>query len=337
VFPSYEIAQISTSTYAYITVSAPTSILTTSATLNGNVLSVGAGNPTITFYYDTTNYGNTTSGWANNVSATYAGGIASFSANVSSLAAGTVYYFDAKADNTGSGGGVSWSGASSFLDLPNAPTSPSATPITSQVNFSWTPATGGTGTTIYTQIQYSVSGYPSAYNTGVTGLSWTTSSSGAVSGLVGGQLYYFSLFSEAVNGTNISYSVANATISATPLTGTTTGTTTGLPNNPNGFVDAPVIGQVGGDNYVIMGSILNSSFLINSITGSGGTTTTGTNQILGSSEGKLLWETLLPLAIIIFGAIMIFMNWKHPVKMMVIFIILVLMLIIVQAFIRAIG
>jgi hypothetical protein len=31
------------------------------------------------------------------------------------------------------------------------------------------------------------------------------------------------------------------------------------------------------------------------------------------------------------------MNWKHPVKMMVIFIILVLMLIIVQAFIRAIG
>jgi hypothetical protein len=58
---------------------------------------------------------------------------------------------------------------------------------------------------------------------------------------------------------------------------------------------------------------------------------------LGSSEGKLLWETLLPLAIIIFGAIMIFMNWKHPVKMMVIFIILVLMLIIVQAFIKAIG
>ena len=94
---------------------------------------------------------------------------------------------------------------------------------------------------------------------------------------------------------------------------------------------------MGGDNYVIMGSILNSSFLINSITGSGGTTTTGTNQILGSSEGKLLWETLLPLAIIIFGAIMIFMNWKHPVKMMVIFIILVLMLIIVQAFIHAIG
>jgi hypothetical protein len=92
-----------------VTISAATPISSTTATLNGNITANGGVNPTVTFYWGTTNGLQNPANWKNYGTATYAGGIASFSLNIGSLSPNTKYYFSAAATNTY---GTSWPVAS---------------------------------------------------------------------------------------------------------------------------------------------------------------------------------------------------------------------------------
>jgi hypothetical protein len=154
----------------------------------------------------------TTYGSWDNVTATITASPYTWADNITSLSAATLYYYRAFAENTTDFFG----NQSSFLTIPAAPTSLSPTPGAGQVAFTWSNASGDAGTTIYTQVQYSASAYPTSYTDGTTGISWTTGTSGTVTGLTSGTLYYFSAFSKAVNGLT-SYSTASAQVTSTPV------------------------------------------------------------------------------------------------------------------------
>jgi hypothetical protein len=108
------------------TVSAATSVTTTTATLNGNVTGTGGENPNVTQYWGTTDGGTTAGNWANNSAPTSPGqpqGVASFYKNITGLSAGTLYYYNAKATNSG---GTGWGTSGSFTTLSVALTNSSA-------------------------------------------------------------------------------------------------------------------------------------------------------------------------------------------------------------------
>ena len=192
-----------------VTTGAASAIGTNSVTMAESVTNTNGANVTTwgTYYGLTTSYGNTTVNTGSHSS--------SFGWNdsVSALSSATLYDYEGYA--TSSNGTGTGSNAT-FLTLPYAPFSLVATPESGQVNFSWSAASGGSGTIIYTQVQYSTSGYPSSYSSGTTGIAWTTSTAGTITGLTNGTLYYFSAFSEAINSALIQYSSTGYGVQATP-------------------------------------------------------------------------------------------------------------------------
>ncbi|MCX6723751.1 MAG: Ig-like domain-containing protein [Candidatus Staskawiczbacteria bacterium] len=110
-----------------ITLSPATNISSGNATLNGSITSVGAANPTVTFYWGTTDGGQTPANWDYSsipTSPSQPQTAATFSKNITGLISGTRYYFSAKATNTS---GTSWAGASSSFFYDVTPPSTSAT------------------------------------------------------------------------------------------------------------------------------------------------------------------------------------------------------------------
>jgi hypothetical protein len=105
------------------TISAATSVATSTATINGNVTAVGGENPTVTTYWGTTDGGQTPGSWASSSAPTSPSqpqGVAAFYTNVTGLTPATLYYFSAKATNTG---GTGWPAASlSFRTTTSTPT-----------------------------------------------------------------------------------------------------------------------------------------------------------------------------------------------------------------------
>jgi hypothetical protein len=129
-----------------ITLSPASAIQTTTATLNGNIASVGSPNPTVTVYWGETNGGQTPGSWTNSSLPDTAQpqGVGPFSLNVTSLSIGTVYYFSASANASDN---ISWPAASlSFTTRPAAPTAVAATDgtYTANVTVSWNGSFGAT-------------------------------------------------------------------------------------------------------------------------------------------------------------------------------------------------
>ncbi len=95
-----------------ITLSAATSVVETTATLNGNVTVTGGDNPTVTMYYGLTDGGQTAASWDSNTAPTSPSqpqGVAAFYKSATGLLSGRKYYFSAKAVNSS---GTSWPAAS---------------------------------------------------------------------------------------------------------------------------------------------------------------------------------------------------------------------------------
>ena len=92
-------------------------VLTTSANLNGQVLSTGGQVPAVTVYYGTNNGGTNPAAWANQISLGAKAG--TFTALASGLTTNTIYYFTASASNSA---GVAWAVPSgSFTTLVTLP------------------------------------------------------------------------------------------------------------------------------------------------------------------------------------------------------------------------
>jgi galactan endo-1,6-beta-galactosidase len=93
--------------------SAATSLQANSATLNGQILSTGNQDPTVTLYYGPTDGGTTASAWAHNTTLGPQGG--AFSAPVFNLSPSTTYYFTASASNQA---GAAWAKPSASFQTP---------------------------------------------------------------------------------------------------------------------------------------------------------------------------------------------------------------------------
>lgn len=98
-----------------ITLSAASSLATSTATISGNITATGGENPDVTVYWGTTNHAGTATGWDHSEDLGTQG-VAVFSRSLSNLTPGTTYYFTAKAANSA---GASWPAASlNFVTIP---------------------------------------------------------------------------------------------------------------------------------------------------------------------------------------------------------------------------
>ena len=186
-----------------ITISAATSVEETTARLNGNVTDVGGENPTVTVYWGTADGGQTPGSWTNSSAPTSPGqpqGIAAFYRDATVLGSGTLYYFSAKAANSG---GDAWPAASlSFTTKPNPPTSLSASTISqTQIDVSWTKGSGAEKT----MVRRKVDSYPSSVSDGDEAY-FDTGSSFNDTGLTCGTHYYYRAWSYKTGAPSSGYS-----------------------------------------------------------------------------------------------------------------------------------
>jgi len=129
-----------------LTISAASSITTTSATLNGDVTATGGENPTVTVYWGDNDGLQVAGNWDNNSAPTNPGqpqGVAAFTKDVTALTPGTTYYFSAKATNSG---GTGWPAASLTFNTDSSGGGPPPAPTRSyNVSFSSIPLVSRNG------------------------------------------------------------------------------------------------------------------------------------------------------------------------------------------------
>jgi hypothetical protein len=100
-----------------VVMSAATNVTAITATLNGNVTATGGENPTVTVYWGDNDGGQVPGSWDYSSAPTSPSqpqGVAAFYKNVDSLSPDTLYYFSAKATNSGETG---WGATQSFTTL----------------------------------------------------------------------------------------------------------------------------------------------------------------------------------------------------------------------------
>lgn len=222
---SFGIQEINPTTAA-VTTNPAISIEESTATLNATIT---AGSPTMRgFAYGTTS--NATLpvdetppvSYSANWTESGAFGVGNYSYNVGGLTSGDAYYYRAYIGNA-----YTWGSEESFLTKPYAPTSFLCSANSTAVSMSWTKATVGTGTNLYTTITYNTTGYPANPTDGTLSYNGTASSF-SQGGLSVGTTYYFRAWSFAWDGTLSQLSDNYASCSSTPyapyvITGECTG------------------------------------------------------------------------------------------------------------------
>jgi hypothetical protein len=209
----YLYVEYSTTVAPTVTTQSASAITTTTATGNGNITSKGLP-ATISdkgiCYSPTTNPPTTGDSIVHAAPQDISG---AYTESLIGLTAATKYYDRAYAINpTGTGYGS----VDTFLTLPAAPTGLTPTAGNEKVDFTWTNAAGGSGTTISTMVRYRTDTYPTSYLNGTLGIDWTTGTSGSATSLTNGTPYYFSAFTRAVNSGLTQYSTAYVTADGTP-------------------------------------------------------------------------------------------------------------------------
>jgi len=162
-------------TVYYSTIVAPTlhtdpatNVLTTTATLNGEVTNTGYENPTVTVYWGDNDGGTTPASWDFNSAPTSPAqpqGVAAFYKDINSLSPSTLYYFTARGVNSG---GTGWASTSNFT------TESACSPSISLNTSSWS-VNGGSPVAA-----------DSSYSTGIAYFRITNNSGGTVNITIGG-------------------------------------------------------------------------------------------------------------------------------------------------------
>jgi hypothetical protein len=166
---------------------------TTSATLNGVLVSDGRGDPNIVEYCSANfEYGLTTSyGSTSQIYSGYTSG-QSVVIGVVGLSKGTLYNFRAKATNSS----YTATGANAqFLTLPDAPYGTSVTTGNEQNILNWSKGAGA----VRTMVRYRTDAFPSSTVDG-TQAYYGTLATYTHAGLTGGTPYYYSFWSETTSG-----------------------------------------------------------------------------------------------------------------------------------------
>ncbi|HEY2083241.1 MAG TPA: hypothetical protein VGI88_10685, partial [Verrucomicrobiae bacterium] len=204
-------------TPAVVTNLAATLIQPTTATFNGQVISNGGVEPSITFYYGPTDGGTNAGNWANSIAVGFENGI--FSQAVTGLSPQTTYYYTVSASNIG---GVSWAAPSrSFTTTTITAPQVTVAPATGVGANSATlngqvVSTGGAATTVLL--------YYGPADGGANAANWSNSVSlgsqssffaQTISGLSSNTVYYFT--AEATNLAGTAWAVPSQTFT-TPAT-----------------------------------------------------------------------------------------------------------------------
>lgn len=213
--------------------SGATSITSTTATLNGNLVSSGGITTSVKIYWGTIDCSTSSSSWANTINIGNTGE-SSFSSNIGSLQSNTTYYYRCYASN--SVGGTWASSTASFvttttITLPSITNSSGATSITSSsaVLNGYLTSTGNAPTTVYiywglTDGGTTIGNWSHAINLGVLSIS---SFNSIISGLTASTLYCYRCY--AVNSAGGTW--ASGTTTFTTLSSGSSGITLILPTN----------------------------------------------------------------------------------------------------------
>ncbi len=173
---------------------AATSVEETSATLNGDILSVGDNATNRGFVW-----GTSTGVYSDSYNATGSFGTGAFNHSIT-VSPGIRYFAKAFAQDSE---GVVYGDEVNFLTKPNPATNFTATSnTTTSVSFSWT---AGSGADLY-ELQYSMLGYPSDNLSGVVGY-WGSGTSCTIPNIASGNVVETKLFTYALDAG--SYSVAD--------------------------------------------------------------------------------------------------------------------------------
>ncbi|MDD5313048.1 MAG: hypothetical protein PHO26_08455, partial [Dehalococcoidia bacterium] len=209
--------------------SGATNIISTSATLNGNLTSDGNATTSVTVYWGTTDGGITASNWAHYVPLG-AIPVGPFSTNIPGLAQGTTYYYRCYASNSV---GSSWAASTASFITPVS-TAPSVTNASGATSITATSATLNGNVTSTGGENPSVTVYWGTTDGGISAASWAHNEPlGTVSGtfykdiltLTPGTTYYYRCFASNSAGSSWAPSSSQFTTTTSPTSQFLLGTT----------------------------------------------------------------------------------------------------------------
>ena len=186
-----------------VTTGSATLVQETTATLNGDLTSLGSYSSVYVFfqYGLTANYGTDTAEQAKTATG-------AFNENIANLSKGTLYHFRAACRY----GSYIYGGDKTFLTKPDSPANFTAIPGDGQVNLSWNKGVGANKT----MVRRSTDMFPQTRNEG-TQVYFGTGTSYTDAGLTNGTTYYYSAWSEVSNDGLQQFSDGKAKSQARPI------------------------------------------------------------------------------------------------------------------------